>query len=143
MDGFTSIPIQNSPTTSALKDTPVAAQAFSTNPYKDNAPGQSDGIEIIDETKKAGKEVSFGFLLPLSILALILVFAYFGYLVFNRYMTIEKIAILSDEFQVLSSSVNKSEIDDFIALDNSLRAIGDKLNNHTQLSPILSLASIT
>jgi hypothetical protein len=64
-------------------------------------------------------------------------FGYFGYSVFDRFVTIEKIAILNEQFQVLSSNINKSEIDEFLALDNSLKAIQQKIGTHTQLGGIL------
>lgn len=142
MDGFTSIPIQNaganSGNLSAMQNIPTN---FDSAPYKDNAVGGNDGIEIVDESAGKKEKTSFGFLLPLSILTLFVSFGYFGYLVFNRYVTIEKIAILSEQFQVLSGNINKNEIEEFLALDNSLKAIQQKIGGHTQLGGILAFVN--
>lgn len=142
MDGFTSIPIQNAGATSgnisAMQNIPTS---FDSTPYKDNAVGGDDGIEIVDDSSKKKEENSFGFLLPLSILALFVSFGYFGYLVFNRFVTIDKIALLSEQFQVLSGNINKNEIEEFIALDNSLKAVKQKIGTHTQLGGVLAFVN--
>jgi len=142
MDGFTSIPIQNTAVSpSGQSGSQNSSTSFDTAPYKDNAVGGNDGIEIMDGSNNQREQTSFGFLLPLSVLTLFLSFGYFGYLVFDRFVTIEKIALLSEQFQVLSSNINKNEIDEFLALDNSLKAIKQKIGGHTQLAGILAFVN--
>jgi hypothetical protein len=105
MDGFTSIPIQNGSVNSGTIGNTTSSPLNqgsplynSSHPYKDNAVTQDDGIEINDPNEIKKVKSSFGFLLPLSVLSLLLVIAYFGYLVFVRFMTLEKISILSADF---------------------------------------------
>lgn len=142
MDGFTSIPIQNASANSGNLSSMQSIQTgFVTDPYKDNQVDSSDGIEIVDNTPKKKETGSFGFMLPLSILTLFASFGYFGYLVFNRFVTIEKIAVLSEQFQVLSGNINTNEIEEFIALDNSLKAINQKIGSHTQLGGIFAFVN--
>lgn len=141
MDGFTSIPIQSTGVVSPNTTTQTASAGFSSAPYKDNSIGANDGIEIIDDANKKSNKSTFGFLLPLSIFSLFASFGYFGYLVFTRYVTIEKMVIISEQFQVLSANINKSEIDEFIALDNSLKAVKEKIATHTQLGLVLSFVN--
>ena len=142
MDGFTSIPIQNAGTSSAnVSAIQNISTAFESAPYKDNAVGINDGIEIVDNMAAKKEKVSFGFLLPLSILVMLVSFGYFAYLVFNRFTTIEKIALISEQFQVLSGSINKNEIEEFLALDNSLKAIKQKIGGHTQLGGVLAFVN--
>lgn len=146
MDGFTSIPIQSAGTGGAGNSGGISGMgniptSFSSAPYKDSAVGGNDGIEIVDDSAPKKEKVSFGFIFPLSILSLIAVFGYFGYLVFIRFVTLEKMTLLSEQFQVLASNINKSEIDEFLALDNSLKSVKQKLATHTQLAGILSFVN--
>lgn len=143
MDGFTSIPIQSAGNNTSAAKPPenFVAPGFNNAPYKDNAVTGVDGIEIVDESVPRKDKVSFGFLFPLSVLCLFASFGYFGYLVFIRFVTLEKIALISDEFQVLSANINKQEIDEFLALDNSLKAINQKIQTHTQLAGILGFVN--
>lgn len=142
MDGFNSIPIQNSAANSGnmstMQNIPTNFEAAT---YKDNLMGGSDGIEILDESSKQRQKNSFGLLLPLSIFALCSSFGYFGYLVFNRIVSLEKIVLVSEQFQVLSRNISKNEIDNFLALDNSLKAIKQKIGGHTQLGGVLAFVN--
>lgn len=145
MDGFSSIPIQNvggvAPTSNNNLDSALQTQQFSTAPYKDKSVVTGDGIEIADDSVQKKEKNSFGWLFPLSIFSLFAVFGYFGYLVFMRMVTIEQITVLSENFQVLSQNINKGEIEEFIALDNSLKAVNEKLSKHTQLASVFSFVN--
>ena len=153
MDGFTSIPIQNAGVNTSgnnpanSNNNSVASVSnynnYSNAPYTDNAinsNGNND-IELTDDTKKVVKKNSFGFLFPLSILSLLAVFGYFGYLVFLRWTTLQQVTLLSEDFQVFAKNVNKNEIEEFLVLDNSLKAINEKLGGHTQVGGILSFVN--
>ncbi len=137
MDGFTSIPIQSAGTQAQKENPPV----FSSAPYKDNAVTEKDGIQIAEDTGNKKEKSSHSMLLSLSIISLLCVLGYFGYLVFLRIFTIEKISVLTDQFQVLSKNINKNDLDNFLAMDSSLKAINQKLQQHTQVGPVLAFVN--
>lgn len=137
MDGFNSIPIQNNTFQSPLVS---AANSNSLN-SNDLVGNNAKDIEIVDEEKKEVVKNSFSFLLPLSILCLLAVFGYFGYLVFLRWSNLQQISLLSEDFGVLSKNLNKDEIDEFIVLDKSLKAIKERLAGHTIVSNILTFVN--
>lgn len=134
MDGFNSIPIDNNAWKSTSDNSSLSGASQNT---KDLVGNTDKDIEITDETKKENKKNPLAFLFPLSILCFLGVLLYFFYLVFLRWSTLQKVAILSEDFTALSRNINKDEIEDFIILDKSLKSISQKLSEHNHVSEVL------
>lgn len=136
MDGFNTIPIQNNPyqVNNSLK-TPE-------NPSVKIPIGNVNNPIQLDDDSGVKVEVKESSLfLILSIISLAVVFGYFAYLIFTRYMTLQEISALGIEFQTLSTSIDKNEIDEFIALDQSLKVVNQKLSRHPLLFNVLGFVN--
>jgi len=123
MDGFNVIPVEkNSP-----KDIAVAASAIN-----------SPSIEIATDDKKATKNsASSSLFFLLSILALLGVILYFGYLVWYRYYMLGQIVYYGEQMTTISKNIDKKEMENFRSIDKVLKTINSKLGKHVLNSQIL------
>jgi hypothetical protein len=140
MDGFNVIPVDKE----NFKTATPGFSPPSSSPESTQAPGLGSSIEIIDEEKEkenqlAAEKVSWIFVL--SILVLIGAVCYFGFLVFYRITMLAQITDYSEQFRTIGKNINIKEMQEFQAMDTSLRAINGRLNKHVLNSQILVLVN--
>lgn len=132
MDGFNVIPISNSP----------GVQSSGSFAAANSSSGPVDvGIEFVDEEKekaKAAAAAGISWAFVFSIIALIGVLGYFGFLVFYRVSMITQIQNYTDQMVTLGKNIDVKEMKDFQAMDITLNTINGKLSNHVLTAQIFS-----
>ena len=111
-------------------------------------PGSSfggGGVEIIDEAKekaKAAKSAQGGSMIfTVSILTMVGVMGYFGYLVMDRIIMLGEITTLGEDMKTLGANINKDEINEFKSLDKTLKSINGKLSTHILNTQVLDFVN--
>jgi hypothetical protein len=135
MDGFNAIPIQQN---SGFQSQPQAKNPTNSSV---SVPTDASSIEIIDDSQPKPKSEESSLFLMLSIVVLLGVFGYFGYLVFSRILMLQQITQIGADFEALSTTINKDEIEEFITLDESVKAINSRLDKHILVSNVLSFVN--
>lgn len=135
MDGFNVIPLDKENFKDVIPTSPKVA------PKQGNTFDSS--FEIIDEEKKENVITKSGgsFLYIVSVLSLVGVFVYFGFLVFYRLNILAQISAYGEQIRSISSSIDRKELEDFKVMDKTLKSINEKLGRHVLSSQVLLLVN--
>jgi hypothetical protein len=109
-----------------------------------SAPGQTapveSAIEIIDEEKARAKAEPTSldvWLFWLSILFLISTLGYTAFMFVSRVSTVNQIIAYSEQIAGIGKNIDIKEIQDFQAMDNTLKIINTRLASHVMSSDVL------
>lgn len=138
MDGFNVIPVD--------KDT-FKSVGSNSSPSMNMPPNTLDNsFEIIDEDKEKAKaqaaSQSGGMFLFFSIVILVALFAYWGFLVYYRVTLISQIVSYGSELRNISKNIDVKEMQDFQAMDSTLKAINGRLSKHVLGGEIMSFINL-
>ncbi len=125
MDGFNVIPVD--------KSIYRPANANNTQEPQTSSVGVNSnfGIEIVDEEAEKNKpKEGGGVFLLISVLLLLFSFAYFGFLIFKRVNSLNKITDYSNQLHELGLSIDKVEMEEFKNMEKSLKFMNGKMANH-------------
>jgi hypothetical protein len=129
MDGFNVIPIGN--------DSKKTVLPFSTSNQNQNEPQ----FEVIDEEKEKEKtlktERSGSLFLILAYMFLLGVVGYFVFLVFYRMDLLNQISVMSQSLKNITQNIDKKEMEEFAAMDSSLKSMEGKLSKHVLVSNVI------
>lgn len=131
MDGFNTIPIENTNSGTGIPASVQSNIPIQTNPVSSN-------VEIADSSKKIEKKGGLGSTLFLiAILSIVAVLGYFVFLVFYRISMLNQIVNYGDQMQTISKNIDKAEMEEFRSMDKILKTINEKLGKHVLNSQIL------
>jgi hypothetical protein len=129
MDGFNVIPIGN--------DSKKTVLPFSTSNQNQNEPQ----FDVIDEEKEKEKtlktERSGSLFLILAYMFLLGVVGYFVFLVFYRMDLLNQISVMSQSLKKITQNIDKKEMEEFAAMDSSLKSMEGKLSKHVLVSNVI------
>ncbi len=102
-----------------------------------------DSVEVIDEEKEKKakqEEVKTGnMFLFVALLILILVLGYLLFLIFYRISLVGQIINYADQLQGVTKNIDLKEIQEYQAMDTTLKSINGKLNKHILTSEVAYL----
>lgn len=132
MDGFNVIPVD--------KDVAKSGPTSTNMPLNAGSLISDANFEIEDQTSPKNNESVPGssLLLVLSVMTLIGIFGYFGFLVYQRVIILAQISDYSIQIAAIGQKIDVKEMQEFQAMDNTLRTINDKLSKHVLSSYIFA-----
>ena len=128
MDGFNVIPVDKE----SFKNTIGQAASLDSS------------VEILDEEKEKTKLIEaskLSWFFVFGIMSIIGVVGYFGFLVFSRIDMLSQIADLSSQLNTVAKNIDVKEMQNFQAMDVTLKTINGKLATHVLNYEILNLVN--